>query len=84
MMVSHDFDFNLVQLFTANIISVKEQKIYNGKYTHYTNVFPPEYQIGKTNILYIHHIIHFLQYNIHIGSRRIQNPNPMTQIIQQP
>jgi Cdc6-like AAA superfamily ATPase len=29
-------DFNLVQLFTANIFSIKKQKRYNGKYTHYT------------------------------------------------
>jgi hypothetical protein len=35
-------DFNLVQLFTANRFSVKEQKRYNGKYTHYTEIFPVE------------------------------------------
>jgi hypothetical protein len=34
--------FNLVQLFYAKIFSVKEQKRYNDKYTHYTNIFPRE------------------------------------------
>jgi hypothetical protein len=29
-------DFNLIQYFTANRFSIKEQKKYNGKYTHYT------------------------------------------------
>jgi hypothetical protein len=33
-------DFNLVQLFTANRFSIKEHKRYNGKYTHYTKIFP--------------------------------------------
>jgi hypothetical protein len=47
-------DFNLVQYFTANRFSVKEQKRYNGKYTHYTDIFPLETQTGKTNIFYIH------------------------------
>jgi hypothetical protein len=47
-------DFNLVQYFTANIFSIKEQKRYNGKYTHYTEIFPLETQTGKTNIFYIH------------------------------
>jgi hypothetical protein len=47
-------DFNLVQYFTANIFSIKEQKRYNGKYTHYTDIFPLETQTGKTNIFYIH------------------------------
>jgi hypothetical protein len=36
--------FNLVQLLSVNIFSVKEQKIYNDKYTHYTNIFPRENQ----------------------------------------
>jgi hypothetical protein len=35
-------DFNLAQLFTANIFSIKEHKIYNGKYTHYIDIFPLE------------------------------------------
>jgi hypothetical protein len=39
-------DFNLVQLFNANRFSVKEQKLYNGKYTHYIDIFPP----GNPNI----------------------------------
>jgi hypothetical protein len=47
-------DFNLVQLFNANIFLVKEQKKYNVKYKHYTKTFPLETQIGKTNIFYIH------------------------------
>jgi hypothetical protein len=53
-MVRSCVDFNLVQLFTANRFSVKEQKRYNGKYTHYTEIFPLETQTGKTNIFYIH------------------------------
>jgi hypothetical protein len=47
-------DFNLVQYFTANIFSIKEHKRYNGKYTHYIEIFPLETQTGKTNIFYIH------------------------------
>jgi hypothetical protein len=47
-------DLRLVQYFTANIFSIKEQKIYNAKYTHYTEIFPLETQTGKTNIFYIH------------------------------
>jgi hypothetical protein len=47
-------DFNLVQYFTTNKFSIKEQKRYNGKYTHYTDIFPLETQTGKTNIFYIH------------------------------
>jgi hypothetical protein len=47
-------DFNLVQYFTANRFSIKKQKIYSGKYTHYTYIFPLEIQMGKTNIFYIH------------------------------
>jgi len=47
-------DFNLVQYFTANRFSIKEQKRYNGKYTHYTKTFPLETQTRKTNIFYIH------------------------------
>jgi hypothetical protein len=47
-------DFNLVQYFIANRFSIKEQKKYNGEYTHYTEIFPLETQIGKTNIFYIH------------------------------
>jgi hypothetical protein len=39
-------DFNLVQLFNANRFLVKEKKTYNGKYTHYTNIFPLETQTG--------------------------------------
>jgi len=46
--------FNHVQLFTANIFLVKEQKRYNGKYTHYTDIFPLETQTEKTSIFYIH------------------------------
>jgi hypothetical protein len=34
-------DFNLVQLFTENIFSIKVQKIHNGKYTHYTEILFP-------------------------------------------
>jgi hypothetical protein len=49
-----DVDFKLVQYFTANIFSIKEQKIYNGKYTYYTDIFPLETQTGKTSIFYIH------------------------------
>jgi hypothetical protein len=81
---SHPVDFNLVQYFTANIFSIKEHKIYNGKYTHYTYIFPLETQTGKPTYSIFIHIIHCLQYNIHIGSNDIQNPNPMTWISQQP
>jgi hypothetical protein len=78
-------DFNLVQYFTANKFSIKEHKRYNGKYTHYTKIFPLETQTGKTKTYSIFiHIIHYLQYNIHIGANGIQNPNPMTWISQQP
>jgi hypothetical protein len=57
-------DFNLVQYFTANRFSIKEQKRYNGKYTHYTDIFPLETQTGKTNIFYIHshHTLFTIQY----------------------
>ena len=41
-------DFNLVQYFTENKFSIKEQKIYNGKYKHYNEIFPLETQIEKT------------------------------------
>jgi hypothetical protein len=55
MMEYFDVDFNLVQYFTCtNIFSIKEQKRYNGKYTHYTKIFPLETQTEKTNIFYIH------------------------------
>jgi hypothetical protein len=47
-------DFSLVQYFTRNIFSIKEQKIYNGKYTHSIDIFPLETQTRKTNIFYIH------------------------------
>jgi hypothetical protein len=47
-------DFNLVQYFIANKFSIKEHKIYNGKYTHYTEIFPLEAKTGITNIFYIH------------------------------
>jgi hypothetical protein len=47
-------DFDLVQYFTTNKFSIKEQKRYNGKYTHYTEIFPLETQTGKTIIFYIH------------------------------
>ena len=36
------------------------------------------------HILYSFIVIHCLQYNIHIGSNGIQNPNPMNCISQQP
>ena len=75
-----NLDFNLVQYFTANKFSIKEQKRYNVKYTHYTDIFPLENQ----HILYSFIVIHCLQYNIHIGANGIQNPNPMTWISQQP
>jgi hypothetical protein len=52
--IMNSVDFNLVQYFTANIFSIKEHKRYNGKYTHYTDIFPLETQTGKTNIFYIH------------------------------
>jgi hypothetical protein len=47
-------DFNLVQYFTANRFSIKEQKRYNGKYTHYMDIFPLETQTKKISIFYIH------------------------------
>jgi hypothetical protein len=47
-------DFNLVQYFIANRFSIKEQKRYNEKYKHYTEIFPMETQTGKISILYIH------------------------------
>ena len=57
-------DFNLVQLFTANIFSVKEHKRFNEKYTYYTYIFPLETQTGKTIIFYIHshHTLFIIQY----------------------
>jgi hypothetical protein len=57
-------DFNLVQLFTANIFSVKEHKIYNRKYTHYREIFPLETQTKKTIIFYIHplHTLFTIEY----------------------
>ena len=48
-------DFNLVQLFIANKFSIKEQKRYNGKYTHYTEIFPWKSESGKpTSSIFIH------------------------------
>jgi hypothetical protein len=67
-------DFNLVQLFTANIFSVKEQKRYNGKYTHYTEIFPLETQTGKTNIFYIHS--HHTLFTIQYTYRSQRHPKP--------
>jgi hypothetical protein len=60
--------FNLVQLFTTNKFSIKEQKRYNGKYTHYTEIFPLETQTEKTNIFYIHspHTLFTIQYTYRI------------------
>jgi len=46
-------DFDLIQYFTANGFSIKEQKRKNRKYTYYTKIFPLETQTGKTNIFYI-------------------------------
>ena len=61
-------DFNLVQYFTANIFSIKEHKRYNGKYTHYTKIFPLETQNGKINIFYIHshHTLFTIKYTYRI------------------
>ena len=39
---------------------------------------------GKLTYSIFIHVIHCLQYNIHIGANDIQNPNPMTSISQQP
>jgi hypothetical protein len=66
--------FNLVQYFTANKFSIKEQKIYNGKYTYYIKIFPLETQTGKTNIFYIHspHTLFKIQYAYRIQ----QHPKP--------
>jgi hypothetical protein len=47
-------DFNPMQYFSANRFSIKKHKKYNGKYTHYTKIFPLETQTGKTNVFYIH------------------------------
>jgi len=48
-------DFNLVQYFTANKFSIKEQKRYNGKYTHYKDIFPWKPELGKpTYSIFIH------------------------------
>jgi hypothetical protein len=55
-------DFNLVQLFTANIFSIKEQKRYNGKYTHYTEIFPLE----NRDILNIHSLSYIVYNTIYI------------------
>jgi hypothetical protein len=62
--IENGVDFKIVQLFTANIFSVKEHKRYNGKYTHYIEIFPLETQTGKTNIFYIHshHTLFIIQY----------------------
>jgi hypothetical protein len=76
--------FNHVQLFTVNRFSIKEQTRYNGKYTHYKDIFPLKTQTRKTSTFYIHTHIHCLQYNIHIGAGDIQNPNPINWINQQP
>jgi hypothetical protein len=47
--------------------------------------FPPRNSNQEnTHIIYSFTVIHCLQYNIHIGSNGIQNPNPMTWISQQP
>ena len=74
--IAHNYtvDFNLVQLLTANKFSVKEWKIYNGKYTHYTDIFPLETQIGKTNIFYIHS--HHMVFTIQYTYRSQRHPKP--------
>jgi len=48
--------------------TIKEQKIYNGKYAHYKDIFPLETQTGKTNIFYIHssHTLFTIQYTYRI------------------
>jgi hypothetical protein len=76
--------FNLVQYFTTNGFSIKEQKIYNDKYTYHTYFSPENPNRENQHILYSFIVIHCLQYNIHIGAASIQNPNPMTWISQQP
>jgi hypothetical protein len=67
-------DFNIVQYFTANKFSIKEQKIYNGKYTHCIEIFPLETQTGKTNIFYIHS--HHTLFTIQYTCRSQRHPKP--------
>jgi hypothetical protein len=56
-------DFNLVQLFTANRFSIKEQKRYNGKYTHYTYFSPGNPNQENQHILYsFTHTLFIIQY----------------------
>jgi hypothetical protein len=53
---------NLVQ-YLLKLIFRKEQKRYNGKYKHYTEIFHLETQTGKTSIYYIDTLVlHCLQY----------------------
>ena len=53
--------------------------------TNITQIFfPGKPKPGKPTYSIFIHIIHCLQYNIHIGVSGIQNPNPMTWFSQQP
>jgi hypothetical protein len=60
-------------------------------HTQYIEIFTLETQTRKKTTTFleshlqssIHHIFHCLQYNIHIGFRDIQTPNPLTHISQQ-
>ena len=49
--------------------------------THITQRFPPwKPKLGKPTYSILIHSDNCLQYNIHIGANKIQNPNPMTLI----
>jgi hypothetical protein len=55
-------NFNLVQYYTANKFSIKEHKRYNGKYKHYTYIFPLETQ-NRENHHILYSFISYIVYN---------------------
>ena len=56
---------NLVQYLLQTDIQ-KEQKRYNGKYKHYTEIFHLETQTEKTSIYYIHTLCYIVYNTIYI------------------
>jgi hypothetical protein len=61
-----EINSNLVQYLLQTDIHQKEQKRYNGKYKHYTEIFHLETQTGKTSIYYIHTLCYIVYNTIYI------------------
>jgi hypothetical protein len=70
--------------YCKQIFSKRTKKIQWKIQTLHRDFSPRNPNRENQHILYSFIVIHCLQYNIHIGSNDIQNPNPMTWISQQP